>query len=54
MEAGEDDVPGFAQVVDFGEDGVDEGVQLDGVGVYFLFLGFVEHRVFWYNISKGR
>ena len=30
-----------------GENGVGEGVEVDGVGVHFLFLGFVEHGVFW-------
>ena len=46
VEGGEDDVALFAEVVDFGEDGVDEGVELDGVGIHFLFFAFVEHGVF--------
>lgn len=36
-----------------GENGIDEGVELDGVLVHFVLFGLVEHRVFHFDVEAG-
>ena len=45
IEAGEDDVSFFTEIVDFGENRVDEGIEFYSVGVHALLFAFVEHRI---------
>lgn len=33
------------------EDGVDEGVELDGVGIHVPVIGFEKHWVFWFRFD---
>ncbi len=54
VEAGKDNVAFLAEVVDFGQDAVDEGVEFHRVRVHFLFFALVEHGVLFCGISNSK
>jgi len=49
VEGGEYDVPRMdgGVIVDFGKDGIDKGVEFNGISVHFLLFGFVKHGVLY-------
>lgn len=54
VKGGEDDIPrtNGGVIVNFGKDGIDEGVEFHGIGIHFLLLGFVEHGVLYGRLRQ--